>query len=258
MKILKFKKSAKGKYKLLLDNNKSITLYEDVIINNNLLITKEIKEEELDSLMKQNNDIHVYGMALNYISIRMRSIKEIKDYLKRKEVSDKLIDETIDKLIKSGYLNDFNFAKAYVNDQLLITNKGPLKIKTELTKLGIGNEIINEVLDDIDNNILKEKLSNLMEKQVKIKKGSSNSIKIKLVNYFTNLGYDKQMILDELSLYKLKSDPVKLKKDYDKLYNKYKNKYEGSNLAYFISQKLYSKGYTKDDIKKAVKDNGYE
>ncbi len=258
MKILKFKKSAKGKYKLLLDNNKSITLYEDVIINNNLLLTKEIKEEELDSLMKQNNDIHVYGIALNYISIRMRSIKEIKDYLKRKEVSEKLIDKTVDKLIKSGYLNDFNFAKAYVNDQLLITNKGPLKIKNELIKLGINNEIITEVIDDIDNNILKEKLSNLMEKQIKIKKGSSNSIKVKLVNYFTNLGYEKQMILNELSLYKLKSDPVKLKKDYDKLYNKYKSKYEESNLAYFVSQKLYSKGYTKDDIKKVINDDDYE
>lgn len=258
MKILKFKKISKGKYKLLLDNNTSITLYEDVIIKNNLLITKEIKKEELESLMKENNNVHVYGMALNYVSVRMRSIKEMKDYLKRKEVNEILIEKIVDKLIKSGYLNDFNFAKAYVNDQLLIINKGPLKIKNELIKLGVSNEIICEVIDDIDNNILKEKLSNLMEKQVKLKKGSLNSIKLKLVNYFVNLGYDKEMILQELSTYNLKSDPIKLKKDYEMLYNKYKNKYEGSSLTYFISQKLYSKGYTIDDIKKVMRENNYE
>ena len=255
MKILKFKKTTKGIYKLILDNNDSINLYEDVIINNNLLLTKEIKEEELDDILKQNNDIYVYQISLNYIQVRMRSIKEMKDYLKRKNISNTLIDNTIDKLIKSGYLNDFTFAKAFVNDKLLITNNGPLKIKNELIKLGVSSDIINEVLDDIDNTIIKEKLSNLMEKQIKLKKGSSNSIKVKIVNYFINLGYAKEMILDELSNYKLKSDPIKLKKDYDKLYAKYKNKYDGNSLYYFISQKLYSKGYTKEEIKKLVQMN---
>ena len=37
MKILKFKKQSKDKYKLYLDDNSDITLYEDVIIKNNLL-----------------------------------------------------------------------------------------------------------------------------------------------------------------------------------------------------------------------------
>ena len=36
MKILKFKKTSKDKYKLFLNNNEVITLYEDVIINNDL------------------------------------------------------------------------------------------------------------------------------------------------------------------------------------------------------------------------------
>ena len=42
MKILKFKKVSKNKYKIFLDNDSNITLYEDVIINNNLLIKKEV------------------------------------------------------------------------------------------------------------------------------------------------------------------------------------------------------------------------
>ena len=92
-------------------------------------------------------------------------------------------------------------------------------------------------------------------KQIKIKKGSVNLLKIKLINYFTNLGFDKDMIVKELSYYDLKSDPQKLKNDYDKLYNKYKSKYDESKLTYFIAQKLYSKGYTSDDIISVVKDN---
>ena len=86
MKILKFKKQSKDKYKLYLDNNSDITLYEDVIIKNNLLITKEISDELLEALKKQNNDMYAYTLALGYISVKMRSIKEINDYLKNEDV----------------------------------------------------------------------------------------------------------------------------------------------------------------------------
>lgn len=255
MKILKFKKISKNKYKLFLDNNESITLYEDVIINNNLLLSKEVDNALLDDLMKQNNCVDAYNIALNYIAVRMRSIYEVKEYLVKKGVSNTLIENTIKRLIKDGYLDDLKFARAFANDKLTITNNGPIKIKKELLKYIVEENIINEVIINIDNDIVKEKLSKLVEKQVKIKKGSTNTLKIKLVNYFINLGYDKDMILKELSKYELKSDENKLKRDYDKIYNKYKDKYEGSKLTYFIAQKLYTKGYTSSDITTVIKEN---
>lgn len=255
MKILKFKKISKDKYKIYLDNGDVITLFEDVIVNNNLLFIKDINDKELELLVNQNNEVYAHSIALSFVSIRMRSKKEMYDYLLKKNISNKLIDITINKLIKEGYLNDFNFSKAYVNDQMLLSNSGPYKIRNDLIKHDIPEEIINEVIEGIDYIKIKEKLSNLIEKQIRIKKGSLNSVKTKLVNYFINLGYDKDMILSELSNYELKSDPEKLKKDYDKLYNKYKSKYEGSKLTYFIAGKLYSKGYTSSDIASIIKDN---
>lgn len=255
MKILKFKKTSKDKYKLLLDNNESITLYEDVIINNNLLLTKEIDNDKLDDLIKQNNDMYSYSMALNYISIKMRSIKEIKKYLLKKGFNEGVCSKTTDKLVKDGYLNDLKFTKSFINDQLNLTTSGPLKIKKELMKYGVKEDIISDEIGNIDNLIIKEKLSKLMEKQLKLKKGSLNLLKIKLINSFVNLGYEKDMIVDELSKHELKSDETKLKKDYEKLYNKYKSKYEESSLLYFVSQKLYSKGYTSEEIKNILKEN---
>ena len=44
MKILKFKKISNEKYKVYLDNGDVLPLFEDVIINNKLLITKEIRD----------------------------------------------------------------------------------------------------------------------------------------------------------------------------------------------------------------------
>src|SRR5574344_655223 len=228
MKIKKFKKVGQGKYKVYLEDGKVLTLFEDVIVNNNLIIKKEIDDEMFKKLEKENNFASVKEMCINYISLRIRSTKEIKDYLKRKNVDVSVADEVIFELDKMGLINDFSFAKAYVNDQILLTPKGPYKISKELENLGITNDVINEALDEIDNDALKEKLEKLVIKQLKIKKGSPTIMKLKLLNYFYNLGYSKEMTLSVIDTLKIGIDLDHLKKEYDKLKNKYKNKVDDS------------------------------
>lgn len=250
MKINKFKKISKDKYKLFLETGDVITLYEDVIINNNLLLSKKLDDNLLEKLTMQNNEIHIYDMALNFLSIRMRSKKEVYNYLLKKEIPESLIKMTIDRLVKNGFLNDYNFAKAYVNDQLILSNNGPYKIKNNLIELGIKDEIVIDVLKSINIEHVKEKLGKLIDKKLKSSKGSFNMIKIKLLNYFYNLGYDKKDILQILDNVHKETDILYLQKEYNKLHTKYSKKYSGAELKYFIEQKLYSKGYAKEDVGK--------
>lgn len=254
MKITKFKKTSKGRYKLLLDNGDEVVLYEDVIVNNNLLFNKELSSDVLAGLMKQNGDVHAYQMALNYISIRLRSEREVFNYLTKKQVSEEVINQVIARLKRENYLNDFNFAKSFCNDQIILTPQGPERIKNQLLKLGVNEDVVQEVVEELDKEIIREKLSNLMEKQIRLKKGSSSMIKVKLINYFINLGYPKDMILEEISSFNLKTDVNHLRKEYDKLYNKYKKKYEDENLTRFIINKLYAKGYSASEISKLKND----
>ena len=250
MKIIKFKKVSLDKYKVYLDNNEIITLYEDVIVNNRLLLTKEVDEELLSVLKKENNSVNAYYLAIKYLSIRKRSKKEVREYLIRKEITDDMIEKVLSRLEKEGHINDFSFSKSYVNDSLLLTNKGPLRIKSELVKYGVPKDIINEALYDIDYELLKEKLFNLIDKQIKVRKDSPSVLKLKLLNYFYNLGYEKYIILDELKKFNVKANIEQLQKEYDKLYRKYSRKYEGSELEFYINNRLYEKGYSKEDISK--------
>lgn len=254
MKIIKFKKVSLDKYKVYLDNNEVISLYEDVIVNNRLLLTKEVDEELLKKLIKENNSANAYYIAVKYISIRKRSKKEVMEYLLKKDITKEMIENVIERLEKEGNINDFSFSKSFVNDSLLLTNKGPLKIKNELIKYGISLDIINEALCDIDYYILKEKLFNLIDKQIKIRKDSPSVLKLKLLNYFYNLGYEKDMILDELKKFNVKANIEQLQKEYSKLYRKYSRKYEGNELEFYINKRLYEKGYNSEDISKIKKE----
>ena len=66
------------------------------------------------------------------------------------------------------------YAKAYIKDQLNLSNNGPYKIKSNLLNLGIKEDVVDELLFEIDNNVIKDKLTKLINKQLKIKKNSKN------------------------------------------------------------------------------------
>ena len=105
MKINKFKKVGTNKYKIYFDND-ILTVYEDVILKYNLLYKKDIDDDLLHEINKDNFKASIYDTAIKYISIRMRSVKELREYLTKKKFECKNIDEVIDRLLHENILND--------------------------------------------------------------------------------------------------------------------------------------------------------
>ena len=98
MKIIKYKKMSGSNYKVYLEDNTDIILNENIILKYNLLLTKEI--DDLNTIIKDNNNYIIYDKVLKYISIKMRCESEIISYLKKREIEDKKIKEIINKLKK--------------------------------------------------------------------------------------------------------------------------------------------------------------
>ena len=109
IKIIKYKKENNGKYKLFLEDGSTIDTYEDVILKNNLLYKKDIDDSLYDIIMNDNVYEEAYSKSINYIGIRLRSINEMKVYLKSKKYSEEVINIIIERLIKNNLLNDAIF-----------------------------------------------------------------------------------------------------------------------------------------------------
>lgn len=240
MKINKFKKTGKNKYKVIFDNTE-LTLYEDVILKYNLLIKKEIDIEEIDEIILENRNYEVYDMALSYIEFKMRSKKEIIKYLKNKGFEDNLINQTINKLESLGLLNSNSYISAFINDKVNLSNDGPYKIKQALLDLDFNENDIDNYLNKIDNSIWEDKLIKIINKKKNIMKSKSYYMFInKMKNYLYNLGYSKEMIDEKLSNINYESNA--LNKDFDKCVKKFKNDKTK------IINSLMRKGYTYEDI----------
>ena len=202
IKIIKYKKENNGKYKLFLEDGSTIDTYEDVILKNNLLYKKDIDDSLYDIIMNDNVYEEAYSKSINYIGIRLRSINEMKVYLKSKKYSEEVINIIIERLIKNNLLNDTIFTQAFINDKLNFTTMGPYKIELELKKHNIDNNIISKCISTIDEDIIYEKINKLITKFIKSnKKYKGFLLKNKIYTNLINLGYSSSMILEVLNNY---------------------------------------------------------
>lgn len=202
IKIIKYKKENNGKYKLFLEDGSTIDTYEDVILKNNLLYKKDIDDSLYNIIMNDNVYEEAYSKSINYIGIRLRSINEMKVYLKSKKYSEEVINIIIERLIKNNLLNDTIFTQAFINDKLNFTTMGPYKIELELKKHNIDNNIISKCISTIDEDIIYEKINKLITKFIKSnKKYKGFLLKNKIYTNLINLGYSSSMILEVLNNY---------------------------------------------------------
>ena len=198
MKIIKYQKKNNNNYEIIFENNEKITLHEDIILKYKLLYKQNIDSNFLEKIINDNNNYKIYDKCIKYISIRLRSINEIKEYLKRNNIEDNLSQEIIEKLKRNNQLNDEIFTKAFINDKLKFTTMGPYRIELELQRHNIDNDIIKKYIHEIDEEILKEKINKQITKLIKNKKNKNI-----IYNKLLNLGYSSEFILSNLNNYNL-------------------------------------------------------
>ena len=245
MKILKFTKLKNNKYKLLLANNDELILYDDVILKFNLLNSKDIASKDYSKIINYQNELLSYYRSIKYLSLKMRSEKEIEKYLKKLNIPEEIIIKTIKRLKKEGYLNELQYIHYYITDQLNLTLKGPLKIKKELLDLGIKEEDINKELSTINMDIWQTKALKIIAKKLKINKDSKQIFKRKIKEYLYKEGYtDKYYQLNDLKI----NDDDNFIKIANLIYNKLKRKYSDEKLIFYLKQKLYNKGFSQEQI----------
>ena len=227
-------------------------------VDSDVLIKFQLKKGmELDdfSLMEvhYHDDIRkAYNLAINYLAKRMRSKKEINDYLCQKEIEEPVINEVIHKLIAQKYINDEEYALAYVRTQMNTTDKGPDLIRLELKERGIIEEILMQSLVIYPFEDQVNKANNLAGKFFKKNsRDSSRVMKQKLESLLVRKGYSYEVIniaVNETTMNnEVEKEMEAIQYQGEKIRRKY-NKYQGIEFEQKMKQSLYQKGFSFDLI----------
>lgn len=129
-----------------------------------LKIDQELSDKEIAQIVKKAEFQKTLDKLLRFATVRPRSEKEIKDYLKRKKVHASLFKELFNRLKRLELIDDFKFARWWVEQRNAFKPRGKKALFAELRQKGIDKEIIQRVLDEIE--IDEEKMAkDLLEKK---------------------------------------------------------------------------------------------
>jgi regulatory protein len=185
MKITAIKQQVKRKdrYSIYVDGQYAFSLSESGLLELGLASGKEIDAQQLAELKKASGTDKAYGNALRYVAMRPRSIWELRTYLRRKDVEEPVAEKIIERLQRSGLVDDAAFARSWVANRRLLKNTSKRRIQMELKQKQVPEHIISQVLEE-DETSERDSLRQLIAK-----KQARYPDRTKLLQYLARQGF---------------------------------------------------------------------
>lgn len=201
MQITKVAPAAKtpGRYNIFVDGQYSFSLDELQLVQAGLHSGLDIDDEQLAKFRNESEFGKNYIRAIDLISRRLRSEKEIRDYARRKSWTADNTERVIERLKARGYLNDKVFAESFVRARQNAGKYSRRRIELDLRRKGIADSIVKEVLHDEVSDT--DALRKLIAKRVKRYDDPT-----KLKAYLLRAGFNYDDINREIDAYYNSSD----------------------------------------------------
>ena len=140
------------------------------------------------------NDI-LLNKAATYASRCEHCESEVREKLLAWGGSNEEVDEIIAYLTEERYIDNQRYANSYTKDKFRFNHWGKYKISMMLRSKDIGNEIIEEALEQIDDEEYLEKLQQILKDKLRsLKYSSEYEKKGKLFKFAQSRGFESGAI----------------------------------------------------------------
>ena len=184
-------KRNKERVNIYIDDEFAFSLSAEIVYKENLAPKQVIDVEKLTRLAREDEFMKCKNSALRIVERSYKTEKEVQTKLLAKEYSKESIDRTMEFLREYRLIDDQSYVKMYVKDKL--RSQGKNKIKYNLKRKGICDELINAELSNIDNEESRDGAVILAEKKYReLQRRESDKYKIsqKLYRFLISKGYN--------------------------------------------------------------------
>lgn len=137
----------------------------DTLAKFSLYVGKDIKESDLEDILKSDLESRLFNRVCIYLSRSPRSKREIERYLvntisKKKtiwfsdmsnDVKNTVISNVLANLEKYGYLNDEGYAEQYIQSRLSSKPRSKSILISELLAKGLSKDIVISKVEELVN-----------------------------------------------------------------------------------------------------------
>ncbi len=145
VKITDITVTKKGRYALFCDESFAFSLDEESYLKSRVRIGDELTQADLQALREQSDYFSAKNKALDYLSYREHSEKELRDKLLRR-FDEHTSAQAIGRLKELGLVDDAAFAKKYAQELIERRRLSKRAAAAKLYEKGIPKELSNEAL----------------------------------------------------------------------------------------------------------------
>lgn len=183
-----------NRFNVLLDGTYAFTLSDLDLSMSGLKIGQELDVSEVEQYSQAADRAKAYALALRYLGVRLRSRRELQDYLKRKDCEREEIENALERLEGLGMVNDATFAEAWIADRMAVRPRSRMRLGQELAAKGVARETVNIALQNLEPEREIDTLKALIER----KQRSGYADNKKLIGYLQRQGYRWSLIKEAL------------------------------------------------------------
>ena len=196
-----------GRYRVEVDG-KAIRLEDgkSALVDVNLVLDHKIKigaifDANLEAVVRNGAArLATYDRALNALTSRARSAKELERWLANKKQPREFIAPTIEKLTELGFLNDAEFAKQFARSRAVGRGMSKRRIQAELARRGVSRELTDIALAEvIDEEQIDEsaQIQTIADKKMRsLSKLAPDVQRRRLYGFLARKGYSPDLVMN--------------------------------------------------------------
>jgi regulatory protein len=157
-----------------------------------LRLGQELSDEKIDQLQAEDARERAFQQAMLFLSYRARSESEIRQNLRKHEIPEPVIEQTLERLRQGGLANDNQFARAWVENRSAFRPRSRRMMAMELRQKGLNDEAVSSAIADVDDERLAYEAA---QKKVARYKGLEwNEFRKKLSDFLARRGFSYSVI----------------------------------------------------------------
>ncbi len=134
---------------ITLEDEQELVLTPEIVLKYGIAPQKDFSEQQFVQILQEDSIRQAKDQALRYLTLRPHSRVELTRKMREKGFRREVIDHTLDALEKIELVNDEDFARLYIQNELRLRPVGRLLLSQKLAQRGIPRELYEPLLIEL-------------------------------------------------------------------------------------------------------------
>ena len=148
--LIEVQKKNKKRFNVYIKGQFAFGISENTLVKFALHKGQVLDKDFIADIQQIDKEDYAYQLAVRFLSHQLRSEKEVRAKLTEEEIEPEVMEKAVAKLKEVKLIDDTMFGQAYTRTAMNINKKGPNVIARELKNKGLGEDEIDQSLNEYD------------------------------------------------------------------------------------------------------------